>query len=466
MMEKAIQLLTEYVSYPSISNNPDYAEGMLGARQFVRRRLGELGFTVEECQTPLHPVVLARRGHDQPGSADWPHLLIYGHYDVQPAEPLELWTRPAFSADIRDGRIYGRGAADNKGPFIVHTMALENLLRRRPDLPLKVTFLLEGEEEIGSPSFAGFLEQKASELANADLAIISDTGGPSADQLVVTTALRGLVDLELQVYGPSSDLHSGLFGGAVLNPLQALMELVATLHHPDGSINVPGFYDGVVPAEDWEREELARLPVSDEELRDFLGVPALRPPPGFTALEAIRFQPTLEINGMGGGYQGPGPKTIIPSRAFCKITCRLVSDQDPLAVQDAVARTLEERCPKGVRLEIGRGHRGRPYMVVPPGHPNTPADMSTALKNGFSAIDAAVEKHFGKRPLYLREGGSIPIVEELRSKAGLSSILLGLYTSDDRMHAPDESFHLGIMEKAIPAFEEIFELLAEPKSDS
>lgn len=459
-MEKAIQLLTDYVGCPSVSNNPDYRDGMKQARSFVKERLAGLGFAVEERKTPLHPVILGRRGHDAPGSEDWPHILIYGHYDVQPPEPFELWETPPFEASVRGERLYGRGAADNKGPFIVHTMALEQLLRRRADLPLKITFLLEGEEEIGSPSFAGFLQESASELGRADFILISDTGGPSSDQLVITTALRGLVDLEVRMHGPSSDLHSGLYGGAILNPLQALMEVVSSLHLPDGTINVPGFYDGVAPVEDWERAELLKRPLSEEEFRRFLGVPALRPPPGYNAMEAIRFQPTLEINGMGGGYQGPGPKTIIPAEGFCKITCRLVPNQDPLKVQDAVVSTLEERCPEGVRLEIKRGHLGRPYLVVPPGRPNTPEIMSPVLAAGFRAIDEAVQRHFGNPPLYLREGGSIPIVEELRSQAGLSSILLGLYTPEDRAHAPNESFHLGIMKKAIPAFEEIFESLA------
>lgn len=455
-MDHAIELLKTYVSYASVSNNPDRKEGMAGAREFLTRRLQSLGFAVELVETPLHPVVLGKRGFDQPGSESWPHVLIYGHYDVQPPEPLELWTSPAFEGTVRGDRLYGRGAADNKGPLIVHTCALENLLQTHPDLPLRITYLVEGEEEIGSPSFHGVLERLQEHIRTVDFILISDTGGPGPDQLVITTALRGLADFEVHVKGPSSDLHSGLYGGAILNPIQALTEICASLHRPDGTINIPGFYDGVVAAEDWERDELNRRPLSEDAFRDFLGVPAFYSPKGYTPMEAIRFQPTLEFNGISGGYQGPGPKTIIPSEASCKITCRLVPDQDPKRVSECVKSAILERAPTGVRVEVIQGGTGYPYLVVPPGRPNSPADMPAALERAFFNIDAAVEKHFGSRPLYLREGGSIPIVADIKKVTGVDSILLGLYTPDDRAHAPDESFHLGIMEKAIPAFEEIF----------
>lgn len=460
MRERIIELLSEYVSHASVSNNPEYAEAMRGSRDFVRRRLESLGFSVEEIPTPLHPILLAQRGQDHPGSEDWPHLMLYAHYDVQPPEPLNLWESPAFEAAVRGDRIYGRGAADNKGPFIVHTLALETLLSQEPDLPLRITYLVEGEEEIGSPNFKPFLDQYRDTLSEADFILISDTGGHSEDQLVVTTSLRGLTDLEVEVRGPSSDLHSGLFGGAILNPIQALADLCSSLHHTDGTINVPGFYEGIQPVADWEREELRKLGLEDSEFQHFLGAPALRPPRGFSALEAIRFQPTLEFNGIQGGYQGPGPKTVIPSVASCKITCRLVADQDPGKVQEAVARTIEERAPEGVAVTVKRGSSGNPYLIVPPNRPNTPPDQSQILQTAFSQMDRAVEQHFGKPPLYLREGGSIPIVAELQRVAGLDSILLGLYTSEDRMHAPNESFHLGIAEKAVPAFTDLFKGIA------
>ncbi len=459
-MEKAIQLLKDYVSHASVSNNPDAAEGMAGARDFIANRLESIGFSIEIMDTPRHPVVVGRYGYDKPGSEHWPHVVLYGHYDVQPPEPHELWTHPAFDADVRDNRIYGRGAADNKGPVIVYTCALENLFNQYPDMPLKIIYLLEGEEEIGSPNFSLVLERLKDELSEADFVLLSDTGGPDDQQLVITTQLRGLADLEVKVIGPSTDLHSGLYGGAVYNPLQALTEICSSLHNPDGTINVPGFYDDVVPAADWEREELGIRPMTEEELKHFTGAPELFSVPGFSPVEAIRFQPTLEFNGIGGGYQGPGPKTIIPSEAFVKITCRLVPDMDPFKIQELVKDAIESRVPASVKVEVTLGETGYPYLVVPPARPNTPEDQSSHLAKAFQLVDRAVEAHFGKRPLYLREGGSIPIIADIKQATGKDTILLGLYTPDDRAHAPDESFHLGIMEKAIPAMEDIFKGLA------
>lgn len=458
--ETIIQRLREYVRHASVSNNPESASGMEGARSFVENRLKALGFCVESVPTELHPILIGRRGHESPGSENWPHILIYAHYDVQPPDPLDLWDSPPFEATVRGDRIFGRGAADNKGPFIVHTQALEALFREHPEVPLKFTYLIEGEEEIGSPSFPAFLERYRDLLSRADFVLISDTGGHTPDQLAVTTSLRGLTDLEVEVRGPESDLHSGLFGGAILNPIQALVEILATLHRKDGSINVPGFYEGVTGAEAWEREELARLPGGDAELKSFLGVPALRPPPGFGGLEAIRFQPTLEINGITGGYQGPGPKTVIPSTASCKITCRLVPHQDPYKVQEAVTRAILDRTPDGVSVAVHKGSCGYPYLVVPPGKPNTPQEQSAAVASAFRHLDRSIEEQFGKRPLYLREGGSIPIVERLQKIAGLDSILIGLYTGEDRMHAPNESFHLGVAENAVTAFDDFFRGIA------
>ncbi len=463
--ERIIEGLQNYVRHPSVSNNPESSAGMAGARSFVEQRLKALGFSVETIATPLHPILIGQRGHDLPGSDAWPHILLYAHYDVQPPDPLDLWESPPFEATVRGDRIFGRGAADNKGPFIVHTEALNALFQKRPDTPLKFTYLVEGEEEIGSPNFPSFLESHRNTLSEADFVLISDTGGHSPDQLAVTTSLRGLTDLEVNVTGPNSDLHSGLFGGAILNPIQALVEVLSTLHCPDGTINIPGFYDGVSLAENWEREELARLPGGDEALKSFLGVNQLRPPPGFSGMEAIRFQPTLEINGIKGGYQGPGPKTIIPSKASCKITCRLVPHQNPHAVQEAVARAILDRAPEGVSISVEKGASGYPYLVVPPGRPNTPAEQSLALGSAFRHLERAIEKHFGKPPLYLREGGSIPIVERLQKVAGLDSILIGLYTGEDRMHAPNESFHLGVAERAVVTFEDLFRGIAGLSDD-
>ena len=320
--------------------------------------------------------------------------------------------------------------------------ALARVLDAHPDLPLNLTYVIEGEEEIGSPSMPKFFDEYADRLAKADFILVSDTGIPNTEQIVVTTALRGLVDMELTVRGPKVDLHSGIHGGAVYNPLQALMEIGASLHHPDGSVNVPGFYDDVLPVYDWEREELKRYPESEESYRELIGVPAFMPANGLSPLEAVRFGPTLEFNGLGGGYQGEGSKTVIPREAFAKITCRMVANQDPQKIQDQIVAAIEARAPQGVTVEIRRGPVAPAYLVVPPHRPNTPADQPESLARAFDSIDASIGQQFGKAPIYLREGGSIPVIADFKKRAGLDALMVGLFTPVDNLHAPDESFDL------------------------
>lgn len=344
----ALETLKSYVRFPSVSTDPAFADGMRGARDYASGLLQQLGFSVDEVETERHPILYAERI----GNPEWPHLVLYGHYDVQPADPLNLWTSEPFDPQVRDGRIYGRGAADNKGPTIVHMAALSKVLEQFPDLPLNLTYVIEGEEEIGSPSMSAFFDSHGERLGQADFLLVSDTGSPSAEQLVVTTGIRGLVDLEIKLKGAKSDLHSGIHGGAVYNPLQALAEICASLHNPDGSVNVPGFYDDVLPIHDWEREQLERYPQSVESYREMLGVRGFFPANGLSPLEAVRFGPTLEFNGLGGGYQGEGSKTVIPSEVFAKITCRLVADQDPQKIQEAVVAAIEARCPEALDLNI------------------------------------------------------------------------------------------------------------------
>ncbi len=432
---------------------------MKGARDYASGLLEKLGFTVEEVATELHPVLYAERI----GNPDWPHVVLYGHYDVQPADPLPLWTSEPFDPQVRDGRLFGRGAADNKGPTIVHMSALSRVLEAHPDLPLNLTYVIEGEEEIGSPSMEKFFDSHGGRLSRADFLLVSDTGSPSAEQIVVTTAIRGLVDLEIKLKGAKSDLHSGIHGGAVYNPLQALTEICASLHNPDGSVNVPGFYDDVLPIHDWEREQLKRYPETEESYREMLGVRGFFPANGLSPLEAVRFGPTLEFNGIGGGYQGEGSKTVIPSEAFAKITCRLVADQDPARIQEAVIAAIEERCPDALELTIRRGGSGDPYMVVPPGCPNTPGDQPEALARAFQSAETSIAETFGKPPIYLREGGSIPVIADFKHRAGLDSLMIGLFTPKDNLHAPNESFDLGIMENATAAFEQIIKGIAGVK---
>ena len=458
VMFDPVEALKEYIRFPSVSTDPSYASGMQGARAYVNARLEALGFSVETIETDLHPILLAERH----GNPNWPHVVLYGHYDVQPADPFDQWTTDAFDPVVRDGRIYGRGAADNKGPTIVHMAALACVLEKYPQLPLNFTYVIEGEEEIGSPSMSKFFDQYGERLRKADFMLVSDTGSPNTNQIVITTALRGLVDLEIKLKGPKVDLHSGIHGGAVYNPLQALSEICASLHNPDGSVNVPGFYDGVEPLMDWERAELQRYPETVESYQALLDVPAFAPAKGLNPLEAVRFGPTLEFNGIGGGYQGKGSKTVIPSEGFAKITCRLVANQDPAHVQDKVVAAITDRCPDGVRLSVRRGAVAPAYLVVPPDRPNTPMDQPKSLAKAFRSTEIALTENFGQAPIYLREGGSIPVIADFKARAGLDALMVGLFTPVDNLHAPDESFDLQLMQKAIAAFEQIFVTIAKP----
>ena len=458
-MQKPLEVLKEYIRFPSVSTDPAYTEGMIGARRFATSLLEQLGFAVEVVETDLHPILLA----DRIGDPAWPHVVIYGHYDVQPADPFALWTDNPFNPIERDNRLYGRGAADNKGPTIVHMAALSRVFEANPNLPLNITYIIEGEEEIGSPSMPKFFDQYAERLSKADFMLVSDTGSPNSEQIVITTALRGLVDLEIKLRGSKSDLHSGIHGGAVYNPNQALMEICASLHKPDGSVNIPGFYDDVVPVLEWEREELKRYPETVESYRALLDVPAFYPANGLNPLEAVRFGPTLEFNGIGGGYQGEGSKTVIPSEAFAKITCRLVANQDPIKIQAQIIDTIKERCPDGVRLTVREGGIAEAYLVVPPDRSNTPDDQPALLARAFKATDSAIASKFGKAPIYLREGGSIPVISDFKKRAGLDALMIGLFTPIDNLHAPDESFSLPLMENAISAFEAIIQEIATGK---
>ncbi len=451
-----VEALKAFIRHPSVSADPAFQAGMHGARDFIAGLLGSIGFAVEIVPTPLHPVILAERK----GPASWPHVIIYGHYDVQPADPLNLWSSPAFEPSVRGERIYGRGAADNKGPLLTHVAAVARLLERRPDLPLRITFMIEGEEEMGSPSFPGFLKDYAERLRQADMVLLSDTGSPREDQIVLTCGLRGLVLCDVEVTGARTDLHSGLHGGVLRNPIQALAELCASLHDADGRVNVPGFYDDVLDVEPWEREQLARFGQSEAQYREFLGIPAFYTTKGYTPFEATRFLPTLEFNGIGGGYQGQGTKTVIPSKAFVKISCRLVANQQPEKIRELVYRTIAERMPKDVTYRVIDQHSGTPYVVVPPDRSNTPAGQSPVLARAFRAADAAIAEVFGKSPLYLREGGSVPIIADIKRVLGLDSVMMGLFLPEDNLHAPDESFHLGVMRKGIEASERILEGIA------
>ncbi len=451
-----IQKLQEYVRHASVSADSKFKDGMAGAQGFLIGLFKDLGFTVEAVPTALHPVIVAKRE----GDAKWPHVIIYGHYDVQPPDPLNQWQTPPFEPTIKGERIYGRGTADNKGPLMVHITAVARLLEKNPKLPLRITFVVEGEEEIGSKNFKSFLKENKHRL-NGDFIYMSDNGIMSPDQMVVTVGLRGMLAFEVELTGPKSDLHSGMHGGVLLNPLQALAELCATLHTPDGRVNIPGFYDKVIEPEAWEREQLLKARLDQKAYQEFLGVSEFHTPPGYTPFEAIRFLPTLEFNGFTGGYQGEGTKTVIPSKASCKITCRLVPNQTPDNVRDLVFNTIRSRCPKGVAIKITDQHSATPYVVIPPDRSNTPKNQSPALAKCFRALEKAGVEVWGKPPIYLREGGSVGLLADLKEVLGLDAVMMGLFLPEDNLHAPNESFHLGVMKRGIETSERVLNELAK-----
>ena len=440
-----VEKLKEFIRFPSVSTDSSFGEGMKGAQGFVSGLLGSLGFAVDVVKTDRHPIIFAQRG----GSRKWPHVVIYGHYDVQPADPLNLWKTPPFVPTIIGNRIWGRGAADNKGPLMAVISGVAQLLEGQPDLPLRITFLVEGEEEMGSPSFPKFLERYGDKLREADFVLLADTALPNENQVVLTCGLRGLALFDVQITGAKGDLHSGLHGGVLLNPIQALAEILASLHTPEGLVNVPGFYDDVREVQPWERDELKKLGTDEKAYAEFLGIDAFHPTPGFSPFESVRFQPTLEFNGIGGGYQGEGTKTVIPSKAFAKISCRLVPNQEPGRIKQIVMDAIRARTPRGVKLEFVDQHQGDPYVVVPPGRSNTPPDQSPILARAFRAADQAVSEVWGRPPLYLREGGSVPIIADIKRVTGLDSVMFGLFLPEDNLHAPNESFNLAVMKKGI-----------------
>ncbi|HEY4302084.1 MAG TPA: M20/M25/M40 family metallo-hydrolase [Candidatus Didemnitutus sp.] len=452
-----IEKLKEYVRQPSVSADSKFKEGMAGARKFLTGIFSGMGFTVDVVPTALHPVIVAKRA----GDPKFPRVIVYGHYDVQPPDPLAKWTTPPFEPTIKGGRIYGRGTADNKGPLMVHITAVARLLEGNPKFPLNITFVVEGEEEIGSKNFKSFLKANKHRL-DADFIYLSDNGIQRPDQMVVTVGLRGMLAFDVELTGPRTDLHSGMHGGVLLNPLQALAELCASLHTPDGRVNIPGFYRKVIEPEPWERAQLKKAGLKRGEYAKFLGISKFHTPPGYSPFEAVRFLPTLEFNGFSGGYQGEGTKTVIPSKASCKITCRLVPNQTPDNTRKLVLSAIRKRCPKGISLKITLQHDATPYVVIPPDRSNTPKNQSPVLAQCFRALDRAAREIWGKPPLYLREGGSVGLLADLKSVLGLDAVMMGLFLPEDNLHAPNESFHLGVMKKGIETSERVLAALAAP----
>jgi acetylornithine deacetylase/succinyl-diaminopimelate desuccinylase-like protein len=423
--DRAVMELVDLLKIPSVSALPAHREDVRRAAGWLVDHLTAAGLEhAEVLPTAGHPVVYADWLH-APGK---PTVLIYNHYDVQPVDPLDEWEKPPFEPIVRDGQVYARGAADDKGQLVMHVKAIEAWLATRGALPVNLKILYEGEEEIGSEHLEPFLEANRERL-RADVVIISDTSMYDRGVPAICYGLRGLAYFELHVQGPNVDLHSGSYGGAIGNPAEMLARIIARLKDDDGRILVPGFYDDVRPLSDEEREKLSQLPFDDERLRQEVGVPALHGEPGCSTLERLWTRPTLDVCGIWGGFQGDGPKTIIPARASAKLSCRLVPDQRPDRVLELIEQYLPSITPPSVTCRLVRMHGGLP-SITPIDHPAVRAAMR------------ALEIGFGASPVFIRQGGSIPVVASFEQILGLPTVLMGVGLPDEHYHAPNERFDL------------------------
>ncbi len=428
-----LQELCEYLRFPSISAQPKHASDLRSCAEWLVAHCRGIGLEAELRPTAGHPIVIARTPR-RPGRR-MPHFVIYGHYDVQPPEPLDLWASPPFEPRVEGDSLFARGSSDNKGQHFAHLKAVEAYLQTGTELPCDLTFLVEGEEEVGSGNLGEFLK-KNREALRCEAIVISDTGMPGPRHPALTYALRGIAALEVVVRGPDRDLHSGIFGGSVDNPAMVLCQMLARLRDSRGRIQIPDFYKDVAGLKPFERRELARLPFSERGERKFLGVPALFGEKGYTFVEQRSARPTCEINGLTSGYQGEGSKTIIPAWARAKLTFRLVPNQQPATALRQVQRHLRTLCPPTVRLELSPGHGGAPYLLDPRG-PLARAALR-ALRDAFDSD-----------PVLLREGGSIPIVNDFRRILGVDALLVGLALPDANAHSPNEQFSLTIFRKGM-----------------
>ena len=445
--EQYVKELSDFLRIPSISSLSEHAEDVKQAAEWVAERLRRAGMeAVEVMPTGGHPVVCGQWLH----AAGKPTVLIYGHFDVQPADPLELWTTPPFEPEIRDDRIFARGASDNKGNMLIPIIAVEALLRTDGTLPVNVKFLFEGQEEIGSPQLAEFLKNNR-ELFACDLILNADSGQWSEDQPSLLTSLRGLCGLQVDVTGADTDLHSGMYGGAVQNPIHALIQILNSMRGIDGRILIEGFYDNVRELSDAEKTQIDSLPFDEPGFMSRVGVSELYGEPGFSNPERIWTRPTLELNGIWGGFQGEGLKTVLPNKAHAKITCRLVADQDPKHINGLIEAHIRKNTPPGVKVDITPVEsNANPYLM--------PADLPGSL----AAIDILTEL-YGKKPILIREGGSVPILSLMLEHLGTYATCFGFGMNDEKFHAPDEFFRLKSFELGQRAYCKILHRLGEQK---
>jgi acetylornithine deacetylase/succinyl-diaminopimelate desuccinylase-like protein len=440
---RVLEDLIAFARIPSVSTDPAYRDEVGRAADWVAERLRAAGLQVVRIhETEGHPVVTAE-WHGAPGA---PTLLVYGHYDVQPPDPLEAWTSRPFEPVIRDGRIYGRGVSDDKGPVLIPIAVAEACLRTTGRLPVNLRLLIEGEEECGSPSLGAFLRDHAAELA-ADWVLSADGAMWRADLPSVTVAGRGLVALELSLFGAAKDLHSGRHGGSVANPLEAIARLVASLHDDQGRVTVAGFYDDVREIDAATRAEIRKLPFDEEGYLRSIGAMPGGGEAGYGLLERQWLRPTLELNGLWGGYQGAGGKTVIPSAAHAKISCRLVPDQEPGAIAAAIADHLRRNCPAGVRLEVRTNDKGARAYAIPLDHA------------GLRLAERVLAEIYGREALRVRMGASLPICDRFRALLGQETVFFSFATADEDYHAPNEFFRLQRLDDGVRAWLRYWQLL-------
>ena len=435
--------LCSFLRIPSISADPRREQDMHKAAEWVAGEFRGLGFETEVVATEGHPLVYA----ESPRIEGAPTALVYGHYDVQPPEPLELWTSPPFEPTKREGNLYARGATDDKGQLFTHVKSAEAWIKVEGRLPINLKFLIEGEEEVGSENVEKFIAENPRRLA-CDCVVVSDSAQLAPGMPAITYGLRGIVYYELRLTGPNRDLHSGSFGGSISNPANALAGMLAKLVDDSGRVLIPGFYDDVVPLTDQERGQFATLPFDEKEYLEQIGVDTASGEQGYSTLERRWARPTFDVSGLWSGYQGEGAKTVLPSTAGAKFSFRLVPNQDPDRITEALRTVLAQWCPPGIKMEL-IVHHGAPGVLVPLDSPY------------IEAAAVAIEQAFGRRPYFAREGGSIPIVATLHDTLQADTLLLGWGQNDDNTHSPNEKFCLADFHLAIKASARLWAELAK-----
>jgi acetylornithine deacetylase/succinyl-diaminopimelate desuccinylase-like protein len=443
--DRALRELIEFARIPSVSTDPRHRGDIARAAEWVAAQLREAGpIDVRTISTQGHPVIYG----EWLGAPKAPTLLVYGHYDVQPPDPLERWLSEPFEPELRDGRLYGRGVSDNKGPMLIPLKVAQAFFATRGALPLNVKFVFEGEEEVGSRNLEPFLAANT-QLLRADCVLSADGAMWRIDEPSITVACRGVAGLEFSLKGANRNLHSGRYGGSVANALHAMAELVASLHSPDGRVAVAGFYDDVVPLPEDERRAIAALPFDESRFLAEVGARALFGERGYSTLERQWIRPTLEINGMWGGYEGQGSQTVTPNEAHAKVSCRLVPDQDPDRVRALVVRHLETHLPAGVSLTVGgERHAALPYRIAPD-HP------------GLVTAERVLEQVYGKKPLRVRMGSTLPVSELFKRLLGIDTVFFSFSTADEDFHSPNEFFRVHRLHEGLEAWARYWESYAQ-----